>query len=179
MVAVLACGLALTGCGGGTDEPSPSPSHAAVPRGFTRTTAGPVSFAYPAGWRPARPPAGASMVVRRVYNRVVYAQVSVLTKVMQVDDPEIIGQDAYAAVPVTAVNASRGPFRPVTVPGARKAVRLDYTFQSTTNEAAAHGTDITVVYGGHKALVLRVSGLRSTLSGATVEQIVRSVEIRG
>lgn len=178
MAAVLACALALTGCGAGTKAPGPT-RHPAVPRGFTRTTAGPVSFAYPAGWRRGTAPPGSSAVLQRAQGRVVYAQASVLTKVPQVADPEIVGTDAYSAVLVNATNVNRGPFRPIKVSGAMKAVRLDYTFQSTGSQAAARGTDVSVVYGGRKALVLRVSGLRTALPDATVEQIVRSVEIPG
>lgn len=180
MITLLACGVLLTGCSAGPKGgTSPSPTrHAAVPPGFSRTTAGPVTFAHPAGWRPSTPPVGASVVVQQAQQKVVYAQAAVLTKVPQVADPEIVGDDAFAGVQLNARDVNRGPFRPLTVPGATKAVRLDYTFQAPAGDVA-RGTDVSVVYAGQKAFVLRVSGLRTALPDATVEQVVHSMEIRG
>lgn len=178
MIALLACCVVLTGCTAGPKSgTSPSPTRLpAVPQGFTRTTAGPVTFAYPAGWRPSTPPVGASVVVQQTEQQVVYAQAAVLTKVPQVADPEIVGDDAYTGVQFNARDATRGPFRSLAVPGATKAVRLDYTFQAPAG-GAAHGTDVSVVYAGQKAFVLRVSGLRTALPDATVEQVVHSMVV--
>jgi len=171
--------LAMAGCGGG-EKPKPKPT-AVVPNGFQRVAAGHVSLAVPAGWRRAQPPQGwsAQRLLTNASGRITYAQAGVITDVPQTDDVDAVATAAWAGTLFNAQGLKRGKDQPVTVPGATKAIRVDYTYKEARSGTplAARGMDLSVVYGGKKAFTLRVAGLQADLSAATVDQIVKSVAV--
>ena len=183
LVAVGLCGgaaLAMAGCGGGAEKPKPKPS-AVVPNGFQRVSAAHVSLAVPNGWRQAKAPQGWS-VQRQLTNasgRVTYAQAGVVTSVPQTDDVEAVSTAAWAGTLFNASGLKRSKDQRVVVPGAAKAIRVDYTYTEgrSGKPLPARGMDLSVVYAGKKAFTLRVTGLTANLSAATVNQIVKSVSV--
>lgn len=176
-----AAGLAMAGCvGGGGEKPKAKPS-ASVPNGFQRVRAGNVSLAVPAGWRQSQPPQGWT-VQRQLTSRagkITYAQAGVITSVPQTDDVEAVSTAAWAGTLFNAQGLKRGKDQHVVVPGAAKAIRVDYTYNEgrSGKPLPARGMDLSVVYGGKKAFTLRVTGLQANLSSATVNQITKSVAV--
>ena len=185
LTAATLCGgvaLALTGCAaGGGDKPKPKPS-AAVPNGFVRVQAGNVSLAVPAKWKQAQTPQGWSVQRALTTARgVTYAQAGVITDVPQTGDVDAVSTAAWAGTLLNAQGLRRGKDQHVTVPGADKAIRVDYTYNEVQSESPlpARGIDLSVVYGGKKAFTLRVTGLQDNLQAATVDQIAKSLSVNG
>lgn len=174
--------LSLAGCVGGGDKPKPKPS-AVVPNGFVRVRAGDVSLALPAKWRQAQAPQGWSMqrTLTNASGRFTYAQAGVITEVPQTDDVEDVSTAAWAGTFFNTQGLRRGKDQHVTVPGADKAIRVDYTYQQgrSGSPIPARGMDLSVVYGGKKAFTLRVTGLQDNLPATTVDQIAKSLSVNG
>lgn len=174
--------LALAGCvGGGGDKPKPKPS-AVVPNGFQRVRAGNVSLAVPAKWRQAQAPKGwSAQRTLSTARGVTYAQAGVITDVPQTDDVGTVSTAAWAGTLLNAQGLRRGKDQHVTVPGADKAIRVDYTYNEgrSGSPLPARGMDLSVVYGGKKAFTLRVTGLQDNLPAATVDQIAKSLSVNG
>lgn len=196
-VLALACSLAATGCGGdgASDAGSPAPAatrSTAASAGFTRTDAGKIVFEHPSAWQRGPTPKGWAVAVVEQPGQYPVARAGVLTKVPKISDPEALVTSVFVQLRANLSNLRRGPIRQVSVPGARGAARLDYTYAEQSGDSAsstpsadapqdglnARGTDVGVVLADRQSVVVRIAGLRSKLPDATVERIVRSIAVR-
>jgi hypothetical protein len=175
LTAALLTGALLGGCGGGEDETGAAPPAPPVPAGFTQASAGGLTFAYPSGWKTGAPPAGWAYLVEAHTADSAVVRAGVITKVPQVTEPKVVIAGASAALRLNATGYDRGPNRPVRIPGATKALRVDYTYK--TGQKAARGTDIAVVYG-KSAAIIRIAGLQSDLPPALADRIAGTVAVR-
>lgn len=181
-VAVLAMALsACDGPGGGGKSPSPKPSHSA-PAGFQKVDAGKATFAVPQGWRHMQPPQGwsAARQLPDTKQQGRFAQAGVITDVPQTEDVKTVATATWAGTLFNAPHLKRSPEKHVKVPGARDAIRVDYTYETTgagNTSVPMRGADLAITYGDSKAIAFRVTGVRKKLSAATVNQIVGTVAV--
>ncbi|MGI5167427.1 hypothetical protein ACQEU3_24070 [Spirillospora sp. CA-253888] len=178
-LALLLAAASAAGCGGGDDGPraggAPPASPAPVPAGFTPVRAGQTVLAHPAGWAAATPPQGWTVMAELRAPGEVTARAGVLGEVPQTADPEIVIAASATALQLGVRGFDRGPGRPLKVPGAARALRVDYTYDDGT---PARGTDVAVISPAGSAVVVRVVGTQSGLSPAVVDQIVRTIAVR-
>ena len=176
--------LALSACGvfgGAGKSPSPKPTSAA-PAGFQTVHAGKATFAVPRGWQRMKPPQGWS-VARRLPSTTgqgTVAQAGVITDVPQTEDAKTVATATWAGTLFNAPHLKRSPERHVKVRGARDAIRVDYTYETRSEDGSAvamRGTDVAITYGDSKAVAFRVTGTRAKLTAATVNQIVGTVAV--
>lgn len=176
--------LALSACGGsgGADKsPSPKPSSAA-PAGFQMVRAGKATFAVPQGWQTMKPPQGWSAARRlpATGGSGTVAQAGVITDVPQTEDTETVATATWAGTLFNAPHLKRTPEKHVKVSGARDAIRVDYTYETRSEDGSAvpmRGADVAITYGDSKAIAFRVTGMRAKLTAATVNQIVGTVTV--
>lgn len=189
LILMLAVGPFAVACGGGdakSASQSPSPpakaASAPLPTGYVQVAGGDVSFAHPRKWRPTTPPRGWTVAVELPGPGYVVARAGVISAVPQVDDVAVAATAAFAGVQANGVRVQRSPDRKLQVPGATAALRVDYTYENAANGRPtgdlARGTDISVVFGGHKAATVRITGLRDELASGTIEQIVRTITVK-
>jgi hypothetical protein len=191
---VLAVGGALAGaCRGGDpgsadqsqSAPAMSPSArrpaSRAPSGYIQVTAGNISFAHPRQWRAATPPNGWTLAVELRGPGYAAARAGVISDIPQVRDVTVAATAAFAGVQANAVRVRRSPDKKLTVLGAAAALRVDYVYENAVagrpTGDLARGTDISVVFGGHKAATVRIAGLRDQLAPETIDQIVRTISV--
>lgn len=192
---VLAALVAATGCGllsGGDDTrgaatAAPPPSGVskpkAPPQGFTQATGGPVSLSHPRAWRPlgAQRPQGWALGVAQETATSVDIQLGVITKGLpKAPEPAPVAMASTTALQMNTHDFQNGPNRDVKIPGAKGAIRVDYTFTSAGGDEPgfpSRGTDVAVVSASGQVAVVRVLGLQSELSPALVERIVGTIAV--
>ncbi|MFB4312821.1 hypothetical protein [Actinomadura sp. 21ATH] len=173
--ALVACALAA-GCGSDAREPAAAPR--STPAGYTPASGGQVTFARPSDWLEVKPPQGWVFAAESRKGASVDARAGVVGNVPQVHDADAVAAGSDAALRLTAVRFERGPKRALKVPGARAAVRIDYTYVNDSAAAEpALGTDVSLVYGTGKAVVVRINGRRDRLSPRTIDQIVATIAV--
>ncbi|MEW2352533.1 hypothetical protein [Spirillospora sp. NPDC029432] len=173
--------LLAAGCGGGGSGERPAAADPPpVPAGYTPVRAGKVVLAHPNGWTGvAQPPQGWLFGAELRAGETVEAQVAVIGKVPQVPVARLVADAASTGAEFNGAEVRRGGNRPVEIPGARDAVRVDYTYATAAGRPSDHlATDVSVVYGTGSAVVVRIAGLRSRLTPAMVDQVVRTIAIR-
>ncbi|MFI0351611.1 hypothetical protein [Actinomadura sp. 9N407] len=176
--AALLAGALLAGCGGGADPKGAASSTPPVPAGFTQASAGELTFAYPSGWKAGAPPDGWAYLAEAPAAGSAAARVGVIKEVPQVPEPKVVIAGASTALRLNATGYDRGPNRPMRIPGATKAIRVDYTYKTgKAGQDAARGTDIAVVYG-KSAAIIRIAGLQSDLPTDLADRIAGTVAVR-
>lgn len=201
---VAALGLALcllvtgvTGCTGGakgsdgtkggapSSAASPPPAPAApppVPPGWTRAqaklNATSISVATPPGWREAASPKGWAMTMQWERDGKAIARLGVITEVPQADDAKVVAAGVFTGVQVGAKVERRTPNRPVRVPGAASALRVDYEYTDRANGNEARGGDVSIALGQRKAVAVRVVGIQDRLPLTTIDQILRTIAVQ-
>jgi len=180
--------LMVAGCGSesgsGKTEPSKAPQPhagtATTPPGYSRVAAGSVSVAAPSAWTPGTVPAGWSLALEQHQGQNVLARLGVITDVPQVTDASLVSLGAFAGIQAYAAQARRGPAQKLAVPGAKSAVRVDYTYQNVPASGPkqpARGTDVSIVYGNAKAVTVRITGLQTSLTPDVISNIVQGIEV--
>jgi hypothetical protein len=180
--ALLIAGLLTTGCGGGSPgavKASGPPESPPVPAGYTPVRAGRVMFAHPAEWKAmARPPQGWLYGADLRDGESTGVQAGVIGKVPQVPSAALVAAAASSGIELHATGVQRGANRTLRVPGAKEAVRVDYTYATGEGRSADHhATDVSVVWGTGTAAVVRITGLRARLPSAQIDQVVRTIGI--
>jgi hypothetical protein len=182
LAVALVAGLLSAGCGGGASDgtkPSDAPRAQPVPAGYTPVRAGGLTFAHPAVWKAmARPPQGwlYGAVLRN--GQITEIQAGVIGKVPQAPAAALVADAASSGIEFNAVNVQRGGNRAVTIPGAREAIRVDYTYATAEGRTSDHrATDVSVVWGTGRAAVVRITGLQARLAPAQIDQVVRTIAI--
>jgi hypothetical protein len=109
------------------------------------------------------------------------AQAGVIADAPQVDNVRLVIEAARAGLLFHVAKPDFKPFQRPEVPGATAALRNSYTYENVVNGQPtgdlARGTDVGVVFGGHRAVIVRITGLQSHLDAATVDQIVRTISV--
>ncbi|GAA2421120.1 hypothetical protein GCM10010191_35630 [Actinomadura vinacea] len=182
LAAALAAALLVAGCGGGSSDRArkpDTPKAAPVPYGYTPVRAGRVMFAHPAGWKAmARPPQGWLYGADLRGGDGTEVRAGVIGKVPQVPAAALVADAASSGVELNAVGVQRGANRTLKIPGAREAVRVDYTYATREGRTPDHrGTDVSVVWGAGSAAVVRITGPQAGLTPAQIDPIVRTIGI--
>jgi hypothetical protein len=195
LVLVLFLGMLAAGCGGGnggtgggngprgtggaskSGQPEQSGAGQPLPQGYTRASAGNITLAHPPGWRQVQPPKGWALALEYHSGGAPVARIGVITAVPHTDDPSVVSATAFAGVQLQAKIQRREPDRPINVPGAGGAIRVDYTYADSGNGLPSRGADISVVYGNKQAVVVRIVGLQNTMSLELADRITRTITV--
>lgn len=179
-VLALVCCAWLTGCG---DSP-PGSGSAAVPEGWGTLGTKGVSVAYPAGfweWGAARRgPHNAAAAGRTEGGRTV-AVITVQLGFTRADSPE---RAAIAAEAGIQMGADVEGVRDVELSGTDGAKRIDFRFRATGGDGGprkgtpVQGVILTGLDSTDTPFAVRVDAARGALSGADLERLVASVEVR-
>ncbi|MEU6039261.1 hypothetical protein ABZ801_28050 [Actinomadura sp. NPDC047616] len=170
------------GCGGSGDDADTARAAAprSTPSGFAAASAGRVTLAHPSGWLPVEPPEGWPFAAELRDGSRVHARVGVIRDVPRPSDADagVVAAAVDTALRLTVTRYDRGPRRDLRVPGARDAVRVDYTYLDGPGAGEpAKGTDVVLVYGRGESAVVRITGRPATLPPAVVDQIVGTVTV--
>lgn len=170
------------GAAGGSRVPTPQPINTdpppPLPSGYVKLDGGGVTVAHPPGWSNVKSPKGWSATSELRRRGVTYARVGVITDVPQADTPDVVSATLFAGLHLVTKIEQRQPNRPVSIPGSRGGIRVDYTYVDRATGNRGRGTDISVVYGDRKAAAIRITGLRNRLSLEVIDQIVRTIAVK-
>lgn len=192
LILAMAVGMLATACGGGggagktggsAGGPKPPPpinttSPPPLPTGYQPLDGGALTVAHPGGWATVQSPKGWSITAEYQRKAVPIARVGVITDVPQSATPDVVATTLFAGLNLASKIEQRQPNRPISVPGSRGALRVDYTYVDRATGNLGRGADISVVYGDRKAAAVRITGLRSTLSLEIIDRIVRTIAVK-
>jgi hypothetical protein len=176
MTVALALTVSLAGCGGGDDK-----AGASTPKGFQSAKTDDFSVALPSGWKvdknPAQGSQGVFVEARPPGSDINRAQLRVASARNYKSDLNGAVLLAEGEIPVRRPGATRVMSKPIDVPGATDARRVEWTVPAGGGIEPARIVTVLAL-SSDKTLVNLSVGVSESQVGATrIDDVVRSLRV--